>query len=76
MAANTATAVQQTAVQPAGTKVLLDTGTIRVRYRGTHVKIPVLYILVRVLIGVLDLPNKYTQKPVTYRYVYSCTGGR
>ena len=51
--------LQQTAVQPAGTKVLLDTGTIRVRYRGTgtstHVKIPVLYI--RVLIGVLDLPK-------------------
>ena len=43
--------VQQTAVQPAGTKVLLDTGTIRVRYRGTYVKIPVLYI--RVLSGVL-----------------------
>ena len=43
--------LQQTAVQPAGTKVLLDTGTIRVRYRGTYVKIPVPYI--RVLSGVL-----------------------
>ena len=66
--------LQQPAVQPAGTKVLLDTGTIRVRYRGTYVKIPVLYI--RVLSGVLDLyPDtgnicipKYTQIPVTYVY--------